>query len=242
MYLVWREPATPIDVLSATLRDQVGPRMLDAGARAVQVNVSDEAVASSVMRVVELDPQMEATVSAWVDSARDTARRRFDELVTTAPGVARAAAYLVTESEPLPNTAHPAPPGARTPGFANLAFLRRPPEMPAPDWLDAWLNHHTEVAIATQATFGYVQNVVVRALTPSAPAIDAIVEELFPTEALTSLHAFFGAADDDDLADRMARMTASIARFGADRALDVVPTSQYVLRSPFGRPSPEDSA
>ena len=89
------------------------------------------------------------------------------------------------------------------------------------------------MAIETQATFGYMQNVVWRALTPDAPAIDGIVEELFPAEAITDLRAFFGAAADADLADRMNRMIASTSAFGANEHIDTVPTSRYVLRTPL---------
>ena len=89
------------------------------------------------------------------------------------------------------------------------------------------------MAIATQSTFGYTQNAVVRPLTPEAPLIAAIVEELFPEEAISDLHAFFGAADDNDLRDRMERMVVSIAAFGANRDVDTVPTSRYVFRTPF---------
>lgn len=233
VYLLWRDPAVTRASWSDALRGAVAADLVAAGAHGVQVNVADEAVAGAMMRMVELNPQMEAAVSLWVDSARDAARRPHDEVLSAAPGVRRCEAYLVTESEPLPNTAHPARPGERTPGFANLAFLRRPPDMAHPAWIDAWHNGHTDVAIETQSTFGYVQNVVVRPLTRDAPAIDAIVEELFPTAALTSLHAFFDAADDDELAANMARMGDSVARFGADRSLDVVPTSQYVIRRAF---------
>jgi hypothetical protein len=233
VYLLWRDPAVPVASWSEVLRGAVAADLVAAGAHGVQVNVADEAVAAAMMRMVELDPQMEAVVSVWVDSARDAARRPHDEALAAAPGVHRCEAYLVTESEPLPNTARPAPAGERTPGFANLAFLRRPPDMPPAAWIDAWHNGHTDVAVETQSTFGYVQNVVVRPLTPGAPAIDAVVEELFPAAALTSLHAFFDAADDDELAANMARMGESVARFGADRALDVVPTSQYVIRRAF---------
>ena len=49
------------------------------------------------------------------------------------------------------------------------------------------------MAIATQSTFGYVQNYVVRPLSGGAPPVSAIVEELFPIEAVGSLHAFFSA-------------------------------------------------
>jgi hypothetical protein len=124
-------------------------------------------------------------------------------------------------------------PGARTPGFANVALLRRPADLDEETWLTRWHVDHTPVAIATQSTFGYTQNAVVRALTAGAPAIDAIVEELFPIEATTDLHAFFGAADDDDLSDRMNRMVASTTAFGANQNVDTVPTSRYVMRSPF---------
>jgi hypothetical protein len=227
VYLVWRDPATPPDDWSAALRGTVTPQLVAAGARGVQVNVADAAVAGALLRLAVLDPPPEAVVSVWVDSARDAARRPLDEALAAAG--ARIAAYVVTESEPVPNTAHPAAPGERTPGFANVALLRRPADMPFAAWIDAWHNGHTDVANETQSTFGYVQNVVARRLTPDAPAIDAVVEELFPIEALTDMHAFFAAADDDELARNLARMTESTARFGADRDVDVIPTSRYVM-------------
>ncbi len=145
----------------------------------------------------------------------------------------------MTESVPI------APPdrlGDRTPGFANIALLRRPADLDHATWLTRWQVDHTPVAIETQATFGYTQNVVVRPLTPDAPVIDGIVEELFPDAATTDLHAFFGAADDADLHDRMTRMVASTSAFGATDNIDTVPTSRFLLRSPFSTPDPGDHA
>jgi hypothetical protein len=143
----------------------------------------------------------------------------------------RVAAYLVTESVPLrpPGTQF----GDRTTGLANIALLRRPDRLDRETWMARWQLDHTTVAIETQSTFGYTQNTVWRALTPDAPVIDGIVEELFPAEAITDLHAFFGAADDRDLDDRMSRMIASTSAFGANENVDTVPTSRYVLRTPF---------
>ena len=233
-YLLWRDPAVPAADWSRHLRHGATDALIDGGSHGVQVNVADEAVAAATLRFRQLDPQMEALVGVWVDSARAAARRALDEVLTTTPGTVRLEAYLVTESVPLRNTAHPVPPGERTPGFANLAFLRRPDGMDPEAWTAAWIDDHTPVAIETQSTFGYVQNVVTRPLTPRAPSIHGIVEELFPAAALTDLHAFFAAADDDELGRRMARMAESTARFGADRALDLVPTSRYVMRSPGG--------
>jgi EthD domain len=107
--------------------------------------------------------------------------------------------------------------------------------MDAETWFARWYLDHTPVAIATQSTFGYTQNAVVRVLTPGAPELAAIVEELFPIEATADLHAFFGAADDADLSDRMNKMVASTSAFGANQNVDTVPTSRYVFRSPFSR-------
>ena len=68
----------------------------------------------------------------------------------------------------------------------------------------------------------------------ASPAIDAIVEELFPIEALADFHAFFDTGgDDEELVRRLTAMTTSPAAFGADRELDVIPTSRYLLSSPF---------
>ena len=78
---------------------------------------------------------------------------------------------------------------------------------------------------------------MVRPLTAGAPPLSAIVEELFPLEAVGSLHAFFGAADDAELADRMGRMIASTSAFGANENIDTVPTGRYVFRSPFTGPA-----
>jgi hypothetical protein len=232
VYALWRDPDEPVASFATRLRTDVARALRAAGTRGLQVNVADDAVASAVVRLVESRPQMEALVSVWLDTAIDSARHPVEVALTAAS--VRIAGYLVTESVPLPNTERPAPRGTRTDGFANLAFLRRPARLSVAAWLDAWQNRHTPVAIETQSTFGYTQNVVVRPVTPSAPAIDGIVEELFPPEALTDLHAFFDAVGDDaKLAANMTAMGESTERFGASESIDVVPTSQYVFASPF---------
>ena len=119
--------------------------------------------------------------------------------------------------------------GARRRGWPTSPCCAGPSRLDEATWLSRWLGDHTPVAIATQSTFGYTQNYVVRALTPGAPPLSAIVEELFPIEAVGSLHAFFGAADDADLGDRMGKMVASTSAFGANENIDTVPTGRYVV-------------
>ena len=214
------------------LREDVAPDLLGLDVPGLTVNVRDDAVRDALMTLTTMAPPVVGFVTLWTQqSYGDQVRSAISRLEKECDEVA---AYLVTESVPLagpPTTAA----GERTPGLANIALLRRPADLDEATWRQRWHIDHTPVAIATQSTFGYTQNQVVRPLTPGAPAIDAIVEELFPIEAVSDLHAFFGAADDDDLRDRMERMIASTTAFGANRDVDTVPTSRYVFRSPFAQ-------
>jgi hypothetical protein len=221
----------PDDQWCELIRGSVADELLDLGVDGLTVNVRDSAVRHSMMTLTTLSPPVAAVVGIWTQqSYGKQVTAAVDLLGQNAESVA---AYLVTESVPM------APPdhlGERCPGLANIALLRRPPQLDHATWLTRWQLDHTQVAIDTQATFGYTQNVVVRPLTPEAPVVDGIVEELFPDAATTDLHAFFGAADDADLEDRMTRMMASTSAFGATDNIDTVPTSRIVLRSPFSAP------
>lgn len=217
------------DAWCTRLRTEVASRLLELGVPGLAVNVRDAPVRDSLMTLTTLDPPVVAVVSVWTQQCYgDDIGGVLDVLGSECDG---AAGYLVTESVPLPPPVTGA--GERAEGLANIALLRRPVDLDEPTWRTRWQRDHTPVAIATQATFGYVQNTVVRALTEDAPVIAAIVEELFPLAAVSDLHAFFGAADDADLTDRMQRMLASTETFGANRDIDTVPTSRYVMRSPF---------
>lgn len=221
--------AKPDDDWCSRQRGPVADALLNLGLPGLSVNVRDAPVRDSLMTLTTLDPPVGAVVSMWTQQC-------YGEQMQSALGILagecqRLAAYLVTESVPLDAPA--VAPGTATPGLANIALLRRPDGLDQATWLTRWQRDHTPVAIETQSTFGYTQNWVVRSLTPDAPGIAAIVEELFPAEAVTDLKAFFGAADDADLQDRLGRMVASTTAFGANENIDTVPTSRYMLRSPF---------
>jgi hypothetical protein len=215
MYAAWG------DDLATTLRSpDLHARLAAAGATRLQVNVDDDAVAPA-MRIPTFEDPIGAIVSVWSD---DDPGRVSEALATV---TSRLAGYEVEERLPIPPPA--VADGERTDALANIAVLRRPADLPVDEWRRNWLVDHTPVAIATQATFGYVQNVVVRPVTDDAPTVDALVEELFPSAAMTDMHAFYGSGGDDaELNDRFTRLMTSVARFGADRDLDLVPSSRYV--------------
>jgi hypothetical protein len=222
------------DVPADLTRRLVGPlshHLRERGARGVQVNVADHDVsAAGGLRIAMSPAPADAVVSVWVDSATDHLRAPFDDAVRSAAPEAEVAAYLVTESVPLANTTHPAAPGSRTPGMAQLAFLRRPEATAVDEWFAVWLGSHTQVALDLQDTFAYVQNVVVRTLIGGTTAWHAIVEECFPAAAMTDPHVFFDAVGDDEkLARHQRQMFESVQRFIDLSIIDVVPTSRYVI-------------
>jgi hypothetical protein len=227
--------AHPVGAVPADLtKHLVGPLaddLLDLGARNVQVNVADHDVsAAGGLRMAMSPAPANAVVSVWVDSATDHLRAPFDDAVRRVTEGAELSAYLVTESVPLANTTYPAAPGARTPGMAQLAFLRRPEAMGIDDWLEVWLGSHTHVALDLQDTFAYVQNVIVRTLIGGTTTWHAIVEECFPAAAMSDPHVFFDAVGDDEkLARHQREMFESVQRFIDLSMIDVVPTSRYVL-------------
>ena len=126
---------------------------------------------------------------------------------------------------------HPCAPGERLYGMCHVVFMKHPAGQSREDWLAVWKDSHTQIAIDTQSTFGYRQNVVVRVLGDNAIPCDAIVEEHFPPEAMTSDHAFYDAGDDDELLQRrMTEMMESVARFIDFEHIDVIPMSEYLIK------------
>lgn len=200
-----------------TLREALGV----AGAVRVQINVDDESVAQATLRLRTHEEPIRALVSVWTPNATAAA-------LVLAPV---ADVWLVEERRPIePPTA---PDGAPEPWLANMALLRRPAQMPHEDWKSYWLEQHTQIAIDTQDTHGYVQNLVLDTLTAhegrDAHLVAAIVEELFHPQAMTDPHVFYGSGGDDaELRRRMTLMYESVEKFGASRDLSLVPTTRRV--------------
>ena len=199
------------------------------GAYAVQVNVLDGALGHPFGVEPESgSEQILAAIFAWVDSAEGS------KVPAALPDAGSSGAawhgWLVCESEPLPNRQYPPAPDGRVPGFAQLVALSRPDHLSWGEWRRNWQGLHTSVAVNTQSTFRYVQNVIFRALTPVAPGFAAIVEECFPAAAATDLHVFFDAVGDDArLARHMAAMSESCDRF-MDGVAPVSWTSEWVYQ------------
>lgn len=215
MYAAWG------DDLSGRLRgDRLHQRLATAGVRRLQLNLDDADVAPA-MRIATGPEPITAIVSVWAED---------DHEVTTVLSDAtdRIAGWEVDERLPIPPPESPH--GVRMDALANVAVLKRPDDLDRDEWLHRWLVDHTPIAMATQATFGYVQNIVTRPVTDAPRRVDALVEELFPSAGMVDMHAFYGSSGDGaELSDRLTRLMASVSRIGFDHDIDLVPGSRYVF-------------
>lgn len=230
VYVLWRKPDASPESLRDALRGDVAGALRDAGASRIAVNVVDEDTDHALRaRIVRLDPPPDALLSFWLETHDDRAPCEAAFALVTA----RAAGYLVAESVPLVNTAHAAAPGERTPGVNMVALIRQPDWIDHAAWLARWLEDHRVVALETQSTFGYVRNVVVRALTPDAPLFAGVVEELFPADAVTDPMRWYAAdGSKDRLAANLGRMMESCKAFLDLDRVETHPMSEYRLPEP----------
>jgi len=229
LYITWKHDGDSERVFRQKLADKLSPRLIDLGARRLRIGVADEDVApAAALRMETTKPPITGLISIWADTS--TKRRPFEEAIQGS--VARLAGYLVTESEPIVNTKHVVADGQRTPGMYQVVLLRKPPRLSHEQWLEIWLGSHTQVAIDTQSTFGYRQNVVVRPLTYAAPPYDAVIEEYFPAEAMTDPMVFYNAVGDETKRKKHEKaMFDSVVRFIDFDKIDRIPMSEYTMKS-----------
>lgn len=227
----------PRDAFAAALRGPAAECLRKAGARGVQLCVDDGDVADASLRLTTFDRPIAGFVAVWLDRCQGPERNAVERILRGHAD--RLAGWLVAESVPVAMPS-PSDTDARVRGFTGVALLRRPEGMDREHWRSRWQDHHTQVAIDVQGTFGYVQNLVVRPVTPDAPEVAAIVEEQFPDAAKTDIYAFYGVdrtREDarEELKRRIDAMGESTSTFGAADGIDVVPTSRYVPLVPaFG--------
>jgi hypothetical protein len=230
LYPVWKNDSLSGDEFRDELLQQLAPQL--AGMEAIhglRVCVADSAVADGAGRRMESHaPVPDAMLSLWVDYAGDA--QLWEPLIDA--HVSRRTGYLVAEAEPLVNQQHPpSAPGERMYGMCHVVFMSPPAAMDRDDWLAVWKDSHTQIAIDTQSTFGYRQNLVVRCLSDDTLPCHAVVEENFPPEAMTSDHAFYATGGDETLLQaNMTAMMDSVARFIDFEHIDVIPMSEYLVK------------
>jgi len=238
VYLLWGDgtPATG-DHLRSRLLSETVPRILEAGARGLSVNVHDAAAhpAPSPAPPPEGEAPHVAEVSVWLDCYERRAGVE-DALAAVAPD---RAGYLVVESlyDDYGTTPH-APPrdwpdGERSPGVLTVALIHRPEGLGYPEWIRRWHGTQSPVSAELQPRTRYVRNEVVRPLTDGAPEIHGIVEEGWPSIGhVADPMLFFNATTNEELGVHVGRMVDSVNACLDLARLRSTTMSEYLVRRP----------
>ena len=224
VYLAWRKPALGIEAYRERLIEAVAPRLLDAGARRLDVNVSDLLLAiPKPMLLMGEGAALSAAVSLWLDCY--DARGPVEALL--AEDAVRLDGYLVSESVPQPCPDRDWPDGARSPGVSHFTWFQKPAGLSDEDFFRAWHEVHTPFSFELHPRrWSYVRNSVVRTLTPGSPPVRALVVERFRTlEDYTDPKRLFGSKQ------ALARSAAEVASYADPAALHSVPLSEFILRT-----------
>ena len=230
IYVVWKPDAVSIERFRQELLGSTARKLISAGARGLSVNLADDLTVPG-LRITQMGEPEGKPLSGMVSIWLDTALNRGPVEGVLAAVTARLAGYLAVESVPLVNTAHVSPLGERIPGLYTVALLEKPDFLTYNEWLQRWQGQHTSIAIETQSTFLYIQNVLVRPLTTAAPPWVAIVEEAFPAAAGADPMIFYNAAGSPEkLKEHQRRMMESCQRFIDFSRLETHPMSAYVLQ------------
>ena len=196
------------------------------GASSIQVNLVDESLgAPHGIAPAPGSTLIAAMVSYWIPAAGESGLHAA--VLPRAEG-GDWYGYVVSESVQL---AGPPPPadGARCRGFTQIVPLTVPAGLSWAEWRRRWQGSHTTVAIETQSSFRYVQNLVVRPLDEGAPGYAAVVEESFPLAAASDSAVFYDAGGDAGrFAENSRRMMESCAGF-IDGPVPIAWTAEYHL-------------
>jgi len=232
IYVVWKPPTQSVERFRDRLLGPIAKQLIAGGTRGLAVSVADE-LAVPGLRITPTGEPLTATVSLWLDTALTRA-----SVESVLAGVcARLAGYLALESVPIVNTTHVPAAGERIPGLYTVALLEKPDALTYAEWLRRWQEEHAPVAIETQSTFLYIQNVLVRPLTADAPPWVAIVEEAFPAAAATDPMVFYNARGSaETLKAHQQRMMDSCQRFIDFSRFETHPMSAYILQGAVQEP------
>ena len=222
-YQLWKKDDDSLETFKEALLNNLS-KDIAKFVSALQINIADADVEpANVLAQSNYPPAPNAVIFIKVKSyfLADTLESFLEKITSKVHG------FVVSESIILDNS-EKSPLGSRSEGFSQVVFLEKPETMSAFDWFDHWINFHTKIAIQTQSNFIYVQNTVVRPLQKASPSFIAIIEECFPSEAMTDQEVFYNAKNNPEQFAKHAQiMMESCEKFIDFKKIEVIPTSRY---------------
>ena len=223
VFKLWRNDSDSLEKFKKSLLVDL-PETLESLISELQINIADENVnEAAALAQTNYSQNPDAIVFIKVAS-----QYYSENIISILQSFAtKVEGFIVSESIILQDDSKDHQ-GKRSEGFSQVVFLEKPLEMTEFDWFDHWTHHHTKIAIETQSNFTYIQNTVVRPLQKDSPNFIAVIEECFPSEAMSNTSIFYNAENDSELLLKNTElMMDSCSRFIDFQKIEVIPTSRY---------------
>ena len=223
VFKLWRSDSDSLEKFKKSLLVDL-PKTLESLISELQINIADEDVnEAAALAQTNYSQNPDAIVFIKVAS-----QYYSENIISILQSFAiKVEGFIVSESIILQDDSKDHQ-GKRSEGFSQVVFLEKPLEMTEFDWFDHWTHHHTKIAIETQSNFTYIQNTVVRPLQKDSPNFIAVIEECFPSEAMSNPSIFYNAENDSELLLKNTElMMDSCSRFIDFQKIEVIPTSRY---------------
>ena len=223
VFKLWRSDFDSLEKFKKSLLVDL-PKTLESLISELQINIADEDVnEAAALAQTNYSQNPDAIVFIKVAS-----QYYSENIISILQSFAiKVEGFIVSESIILQDDSKDHQ-GKRSEGFSQVVFLEKPLEMTEFDWFDHWTHHHTKIAIETQSNFTYIQNTVVRPLQKDSPNFIAVIEECFPSEAMSNPSIFYNAENDSELLLKNTElMMDSCSRFIDFQKIEVIPTSRY---------------
>jgi hypothetical protein len=222
-YQLWKKDDDSLETFKEALLKNLS-RDIGELVSELQINIADsDVIPANNLAQSNYPPAPNAVIFMKVKSyfLADTLESHLEKITNKIYG------FVVSESIIL-DSSEKSPLGLRSEGFSQVVFLEKPRTMSTFDWFDHWTNFHTKIAIQTQSNFIYVQNTVVRSLQKESPSFIAIIEECFPSEAMTDPEVFYNAQNNpEQFTKHVQIMMDSCEKFIDFKKIEVIPTSRY---------------
>ena len=223
VFKLWKSDSDSLEKFKKSLLVDL-PKTLESLISELQINIADEDVnEAAALAQTNYSQNPDAIVFIKVAS-----QYYSENIISILQSFAiKVEGFIVSESIILQDDSKDHQ-GKRSEGFSQVVFLEKPLEMTEFDWFDHWTHHHTKIAIETQSNFTYIQNTVVRPLQKDSPNFIAVIEECFPSEAMSNPSIFYNAENDSELLLKNTElMMDSCSRFIDFQKIEVIPTSRY---------------
>jgi hypothetical protein len=223
VFKLWRNDSDLLEKFKESLLVDL-PEILESLVSELQINIADDDVKAAA-ELVQTNYSQNPDAIVFIKVTSQYHSENIVQILRTMAN--KVEGFIVSESIILQDGSKDHT-GKRSEGFSQIVFLEKPIEMTEFDWFDHWTHHHTKIAIETQSNFTYIQNTIVRPLQNNSPNFIAVIEECFPSEAMSNPSIFYNADDDSErLLNNTKLMMESCSRFIDFQKIEVIPTSRY---------------